>query len=387
MWYNTPYQICYIIVSLIASWIFISFTVIVLRHIMFNPARLKQYHVHKPMLILATLTWVSLGFKNIIQALLLNNFIIPFDNKCSQKPACLQCHISAKLSIFFIIMAYAFILSLFANALKANFLPLCSNKFRFKLKYYIIQSWIIILTLLAIVQLLFESDTNFEVMELSDNTSKCTCRRKKHLGDDDIFVRGLLVMVFITLIIIVSIFLYKSYGLFRQTSSQISKTNFAKTNSFIKVKRLMDAIVRNAIISGAIILSPFMFRVLPYFINKEIDLSPIAELITGTCIYMLFRFGNRKYKRIFGYFHRKILTKWLIKHQLFFSSDNNNINREDNPVRKHSDSNLQPPREQRLSFAPPSTASLPTIHETSLERRAEEILNQNDLDIDIGDAL
>ena len=384
MAHNTAYQICFMITCVITSWLFISFTYIVLRYILFNPARLKKYHIHKPMLYFALFVWITLALRNIIQAFLLNNFIIPFQDQCFINSTCLQCHATVKLSNLFLILSYGFILSIFANALKANFMPLCSNKFYCKLKFYSLQFWIICLTIAVITQLLSDPGTNFKVIQLSDNSSKYICRRTNYLADTNIFVRILRWLIMITLILIVCIFLFKSCRILRKTSAQISKIKFSQINSFEKVKRLMDAIIRHTIISVAVIIFPFVFWLPPYFTGKQLDLTPFAELTTGICIYMLFRFGNRKYKMIFGCIHKRILNKWINKHQRVFTNTSDTTT----TTTTNSDVNSKSFRETNISSVPPpSMGSLSTIHEEVLEKRAEEILHQNDLFFDIEDPL
>ena len=379
MAHSTAYQICFMIVSFVAVWIFASFIYIVMRHIMFNPARLKKYHIHKPMLYLTTMVWVTLVLRNITQAFLLNNLIFPFQNDCDDDSTCLQCHVTGKLSILLLIISYGFILSVFANALKANFMPLCSNRFYCKLKFYTMQFWIIGITCAGIIQSLSDSDTNFEVIQLSDNSSKYICRRKRYLTDSNVFARILLCLASITQLMIILIFLVKSYRLLKKTSIQISKMEIVNSNSIIQVRAVMDSVVKHTIISVAVLLSPVTFLIIPYFINEDIDLNPCAEITSGICLYMLFRFGKKKYKMIFGCIHTKILNIWGKGFKILTT---------DAPTRRTSDINPNPAREQRLSsvLPPVSTASsLPTIQEESLEKKAEEILHM--IDIDIGDPL
>ena len=283
--------------------------------------------------------WLALSLKNMTQALLMNNLIIPFQGECTRDGTCLQCDIVGRLSFTFQIVAWAVVLLLFSSALKVNFLPLSSNPTSYKIKIYALRLWIIFLTSIGAAHALIT--TNFKVSHLSDNGDNCICSEERHFRNAKPVVRVLVCSVLITLACIGGCFLYKGSKLLSKTSVQISKKEFARRNTFAKIEIVMTSIIQHAIIAAIVVMTPIIVIIVG-LIHRDVDVSPITELIAGLCIYMLFRFGHRMYTVIFGRIHSVIFSFWIQKHQLFYSSDDE--------------------RGRRLSQI--STDVLPPIHES-----------------------
>ena len=316
--YGEKYQIFVISLSIINIIIFSHISYGVLTKILFNQQKLNKLHVNKFMLQIATAFWITNAIISFFRFLLLHNLIISYPDSCSINSSCFQCDV--------IFMIYQFLwygnitakLLVYAVALKINFYPVATNKKCYRLGMNILQMWIILILSVTSVVNAFRDD--YGLSALSDSNSKYICKQQNDPLTNG-FMLVMVILIFGTAIMIVACFLCKSCVLLGKTSSQICKSEFSRDMTYKKLKRSMAAIIRHTIISTASIIVPFLLIVLPQILYCDIDLEPIEEFLDGMLIFMLFSFGGRQYRCVFGKLHRFILKGWINKHEICLTSE------------------------------------------------------------------
>ena len=130
--YPIQYQIFITIISFINIWMFSLISYRVITQILIHSDKenkLKKLRTYEPLLISTTFLWVSIIFRAILKALMLNNLIIPYADECIVNKSCLQCDVIGRIEICSTSFHVICKLTTFLIVLKENFQKLEGKSF------------------------------------------------------------------------------------------------------------------------------------------------------------------------------------------------------------------------------------------------------------------
>ena len=171
--YGLIYQIFFMIISFIVFLIFTNISYLVIRFIIFDEENLKRHRIHKPMITVATIYWITIAISSLLDAIFLNNLIIPFHQSCIDNISCFQCTLTRNIKTIMLFGLGTSALLIFTISLKQNFQPLAANKSSWIMQMNMLQIWIIVLMSTFLVYQIVDSEAGLS--HLSDTKSKKVC--------------------------------------------------------------------------------------------------------------------------------------------------------------------------------------------------------------------
>eukprot|EP01084_Bolivina_argentea_P266745 452580_1 len=352
--YQKEYQIALLIGCLLVILMFTRITYLVLRKIMFNKHEkaTRERNEYFWMLIFAIASWISIIIRLTLEFLFATNFIFQFSLNNADK----HCSIYGKVRYCLFSKCWLFTELLFveiiANAFRKPKHLACSSK-----HIYLARILICIETLINDICVI--KFGHFYGEEIHDSTNFYIC-------DVNVIstwqVAVIVIINWLTWIIIGIVFLIKVYNF----THQCTVDNITSIHTLQKVERVIGILIRYGILMFIMYTA---FAIIIYFDTYWLSVLFLNDIIQGLCIFMMFKFGTRKYNYVCGKTTKYWQDVWMNKRTQQIREDTKMTNPLKNQMRNqlcvqnsshssHTGSMLSMGTNSRLSMA-----SLPPIEE------------------------